>query len=391
MATLIHNVTELQNMNLDLAGDYELANDIDASGVNFIPIGSISSHFTGTLDGQGYKVTGLTITISGGGGTKAGAFIDTNEGLIENIGLEDCQISITSTDTNAYAAGLVRVNWDNGVIENCWVTGNISANGSPSSTMYTSAGTIVEVNYGTINQCYSEATVNVTSTKHSFGGGFVVENSGNITKCFAIGNIIVTAGGTKIAHAGGFVAENENYYGGLIKDCYSLGNATALGGTSQYAGGFVEWNGSGNITNCYSIGIPTGVSGTGGFCRLNSDTITGCFWDTETSGQVTSDGGTGKTTIQMKVKSTFSGWNIIASGSDLNNGYPFLNWQLAGATSPIWKIYASYATSPRETKPIEDKITLELIRNVEMSAHGRAYVDKEGKFHYDSRFGRIPL
>jgi hypothetical protein len=44
--------------------------------------------------------------------------------------------------------------------------------------------------------------------------------------------------------------------------------------------------------------------------------------------------------------------------------------------------------SPRKTKPVEDKITLELIRNVEMSARGRAYIDNEGNFTYKSRHAR---
>jgi len=38
------------------------------------------------------------------------------------------------------------------------------------------------------------------------------------------------------------------------------------------------------------------------------------FWDTQTSGQVTSDGGTGKTTAEMQMESTFTdaGWDFVA-------------------------------------------------------------------------------
>jgi hypothetical protein len=68
---------------------------------------------------------------------------------------------------------------------------------------------------------------------------------------------------------------------------------------------------------------------------------TNSFWDTETSGQSTSAGGTGKTTAEMQDIDTFSGatWNIIAvANSDTRNTsyiwnivnevtYPFLSWQ----------------------------------------------------------------
>ena len=59
--------------------------------------------------------------------------------------------------------------------------------------------------------------------------------------------------------------------------------------------------------------------------------VTECFWDTETSGTTTSNGGIGKTTAEMKVKSTFTdaGWSfpyIWDVDSLVNDGYPYLNW-----------------------------------------------------------------
>jgi len=70
-------------------------------------------------------------------------------------------------------------------------------------------------------------------------------------------------------------------------------------------------------------------------------TVSSSFWDIETSGQATSDGGTGKNTTEMQDIATFSltGWNIIAVADpsmrnptyiwNIVNGvtYPFLSWQ----------------------------------------------------------------
>ena len=45
----------------DLDGDYILTNDIDISGENWTPIGTIEEPFKGTLDGDGHTISGLTI------------------------------------------------------------------------------------------------------------------------------------------------------------------------------------------------------------------------------------------------------------------------------------------------------------------------------------------
>jgi hypothetical protein len=63
-------------------------------------------------------------------------------------------------------------------------------------------------------------------------------------------------------------------------------------------------------------------------------TVNYSFWDVNSSGQATSDGGTGKTTTEMKTESTFTsaGWDF--DGSDeiwymAEDGYPILTWQIS--------------------------------------------------------------
>jgi len=95
------------------------------------------------------------------------------------------------------------------------------------------------------------------------------------------------------------------------------------------------------VSNSYSTGSVTGNTHVGGLVGRNFGTVGNSFWDTQTSGQPTSSGGTGKTTVQMKDITTFSGagWNIVAvaNSSTRNIGYvwnivdhvtyPFLSWQ----------------------------------------------------------------
>jgi hypothetical protein len=107
-------------------------------------------------------------------------------------------------------------------------------------------------------------------------------------------------------------------------------------------GGLVGWHWNGTLSNSYSTGSVSGSFNIGGLVGHNDGgNVTNSFWDTETSGQATSDGGTGKTTVEMKDITTFSGatWNITAvANPGIRNlsyiwnivddvTYPFLSWE----------------------------------------------------------------
>jgi hypothetical protein len=79
------------------------------------------------------------------------------------------------------------------------------------------------------------------------------------------------------------------------------------------------------------VGRVTGTTDVGGLVGINVGQVTGSFWDTQTSGLSTSAGGTGKTTAEMQMISTFTSagwdfWNIwdICEGTN----YPRLVWQI---------------------------------------------------------------
>ncbi|MBN2830353.1 MAG: T9SS type A sorting domain-containing protein, partial [Candidatus Cloacimonetes bacterium] len=84
-----------------------------------------------------------------------------------------------------------------------------------------------------------------------------------------------------------------------------------------------------------------------------TSTVAACFWDTETSGQSTSGGGTGKTTAEMLNITTYTDaeWDFVdetINGDDdiwginslHNNGYPYLadNSQEVGNDDPSEQI-----------------------------------------------------
>jgi hypothetical protein len=142
-----------------------------------------------------------------------------------------------------------------------------------------------------------------------------------MTACYSRCN--VTAG----ADVGGLVG--ENHYVGEIYDCYCTGSVTG----QDRVGGLVGYN-RGSAIRCYSTGSVTGTTRVGGLAGLTTGedgTMPHSFWDIETSGQSTSSGGTGKTTVQMQTLSTFTsrGWdfrNTWIICEQMNS--PVFFWQL---------------------------------------------------------------
>jgi hypothetical protein len=68
----------------------------------------------------------------------------------------------------------------------------------------------------------------------------------------------------------------------------------------------------------------------------NNGGITSSFWDMETSGHATSDGGIGKTTTKMQTQSTFTdaGWDFL---DEIKNGTEDIWWIREGQDYPrLW-------------------------------------------------------
>lgn len=164
-----------------------------------------------------------------------------------------------------------------------------------------------------------------------------------------IGNLVGWIRSSTISqcYATGSATGSDDYIGGLMgvlqactmNNSYSRASVTG----DRYIGGLVGYSYSSEaITNSYSTGAVTGNTDVGGLLGYSEGTITNCFWDTQTSGQATSDGGTGKTTALMKTYATFddASWDIGTTTTDRNDGYPFLSWEI-DESDTIWKTYGT--------------------------------------------------
>ena len=149
---------------------------------------------------------------------------------------------------------------------------------------------------------------------------------GTITGCYVDGGSV-----SGNDYVGGLVGRNV----GIITNCYNTGRVSG----DEKVGGLVGYN-RGTINNCYSVGRVTGTTDVGGLVGINLDTITNSFWDIETSGQVSSAGGTGKTTAEMQMASTFVGWGCDAVWTiDEGKDYPRLWWENMPGETPTTQFY----------------------------------------------------
>lgn len=329
---LITTCDALQDMNINLAGNYYLGTDIDCSsttgwngGAGFVPVGTSSNAFTGTFDGRGHKITGLYIDRPST--DYEGLFGYTCSGSeIKDVGLEDVDVN-----GNEYVGGLVGQN--RGTITDSYSTGSVSGGDSR-------VGGLVGRNYGgTVENCYSTADVSgwqivgglVGSNRKPDGGTMA-----RILNSYSKGSV---TGHTRVGGLAG-----QNYWDGEIINSYSHSNVSS----DSYIGGLIGLVYGVTVINSYSTGQVTGSYEVGGLIGdKNGGTVTHSYWDIETSGQTTSEGGEGKTTAEMKQQATFVGWdfcNVWAIREDVS--YPFFGLPDLGISdlhegwiSLSWKTY----------------------------------------------------
>ena len=265
----LKNVAKLVNEEGKTDINITLDTDLTLTG-EWTPIGKDDNKaYTGTFDGNGKTITGLTVT---GSYKYAGLFGDIDEnGTVKNVVLEGVQI--TSDNSSSYAGGVAGDSW--GTIENCSVSGSVSGT--------TFAGGVVGSQWGgSITGCNSSATVKGVI----FAGGIAGEtNSGaSLTGCYATGDVTVENDGTNNSHAGGVVGYNG---GGTLTACYATGSVTGSGSGTIYVGGVTGSNNLGILTACYhakgDVSGPTGT--TGGVAGRNfkgsmsgGGIITACYW-----------------------------------------------------------------------------------------------------------------
>ena len=309
---LINNLADLfilSQKNIYWApGTYlEQTADIDASasqnwdnGAGFSPIGNDVTAFCGHYNGNNYMISNLHINRPNT--NKIGLF-----GYSNNANILDICITEVDIIGDMYVGSLAGFS-QRSSFNNIYVNGSVSGN-------ETIGAVVGNLNYlSIINNSYATGLVS--------------------------GNSII----------GGLVGMSNSNPSSTINNSYSV---CSVSGSSS-VGGLIGLSSFLTINNCFATGSVSGDMSTGGLIGFSySSSVNDSFWDTQTSNQDTSPGGTGLTTAQMQTLSTYinAGWDFQAETDNgtndiwtfVANDYPHLTWEgyESQLTSPPVNLQAS--------------------------------------------------
>jgi filamentous hemagglutinin family protein len=215
---LVNSIFDLQNIANNLAANYALGTNINATatagwnaGAGFAPLGASGAGFTGQLDGLGQTISNLTI--NRGLAADVGLFGDVTGGSISNIGLAN--VSVTGL---LDVGGLAGVN-SGGTISASFVSGTVS--GGLLGGVLSDVGGLVGFNSTGGGISNSHASSAVQTSLLGTAGGLVGANAGSIVSSYATGAIVGLLSGI-----GGLVGTNSA--GGSISQSYFDTQATGL-------------------------------------------------------------------------------------------------------------------------------------------------------------------
>ena len=217
------------------------------------------------------------------------------------------------------------------------------ADGEVSGLDYTGGlvgANIVSESVGTSFVLHTSATGAVRG-KNRVGGliGWNHTLGGNIET----GNSSATGSVFGLRQVGGLVGLNDSEDYGFNNMNYNYATG-AVTGFAQVAGligeNYAGENGISLIKDNYATGQVIGLYETGGLIGRNKDifnlpingNVVSSYWNTSTSGQFTSAGGTGKTTAELKQIATFTGWDI----ADVSNTTSNSTWVIDQNNSTPW-------------------------------------------------------
>lgn len=320
-------------INRNLAGTYTLTNDIDMSGYDgFKGIAVSGTPFSGSLDGQGHKVSGLTVTYTDGGSNE-GIFGQTAGATIKNIAFENILVDAGSAADHVGFIGSA----SSTTFDQVAITGKVIGNDHVALLAGDADGITV-----------TNTTLWGTVDGRSQCGGFAgctLEGGASFDKCLSNVNVSCSSRGW----AGGFVGLIDKANSVVtINNCVSLGDMTSAGdGTPRIAAPFIAGNGAGDAANAVINFNENNLYNSE--AKITADNIDQA-WPSKNE---TADGGSVSAAIAqnstvLKNQATYTniGWDFdkIWKMDDGSYGYPVLRIFSNGVLNGIDGVATSKAT-----------------------------------------------
>ena len=236
----------IDQMKANPGGTYTLEHDIDASMVQgddyLVPT------FSGTFNGNGYKIKGLTTTLFG---TVSG-------GKVQNVKLENVSITKVNSYKDAGGGTIANKAQKDAVIENVHVSGSLKSTNSRELL----GGLVGRMDYAKVSKC--SANLEITGSFNTTGGLIgqmsnqnegpnIVENS------YAVGSI---RGNRTNGALGGLIGWHNCKTNFSVTNCYAAINME-LTGTNRQPGGFIGYIGEADATGVLksNVSYSTGNAG----------------------------------------------------------------------------------------------------------------------------------
>ena len=313
----LKNIAKLVNEQWNLGINITLTADINLSGIDWTPIGKDDNKaYTGTFDGNGKTITGLTVTTSD---QYAGLFgYIGSGGTVKDVTLEE--VKIESNNDMSAVGGVAGRSY--GTLENCSVSGSVSGSGNNGIA----GGVVGYQSGGFLTGCSSSATVNAGNAAGGVAG--LTDSGATLTACYATDDVTLVSNGTGTYYAGGVVGDNINR--STVIAYYAWGSVTGSGSGTIYVGGVTGTNDEGTLTACYHAnGTVSGPAGTTGgvtgrnYKFFNDPVITACYWGSNPDTGIGYNEG-GSTTIET-TKVTDGDW--LDAVAHMNAALSGKGWQ----------------------------------------------------------------
>lgn len=331
-----HDLNEVREYSISSARYFLLNNSLDKNSEGYYnynshPEGWVPiNNFGGNFDGGGNYISDLYINRTSGSVGLFGDIYYKGPSTIQNLELKD--VDVSGLDYTGSLAGRFTSSFPH--LFNC-----------------TSSGKVVGSNYvgGLVGWMSSLSEVDGCSFFGEVEGSYIYTGglfgnfeSSRLSRSYFIGNVS-SSSSQSIAYVGGLVGRFGN---GFFENNSAIGRVSSSASLS-YVGGLVGSFDNGISKNSFFSGELEGSKYVGGIFGKGSSLGTSLFWDKTVSGVDVACGtgscnnSAGKTTSQMRKISTYSGWDICSTEDDLNNGYPYLAWQV-GRSDCIWLIPSSF-------------------------------------------------
>lgn len=320
-------------INRNLAGTYTLTNDIDMSGyAGFKGIAVSGTPFSGSLDGQGHKVSGLTVTYTDGGSNE-GIFGQTAGATIKNIAFENILVDAGSAANHVGFIGSA----SSTTFDQVAITGKVIGNDHVALLAGDADGITV-----------TNTTLWGTVDGRSQCGGFAgctLEGGASFDMCLSNVNVSCSSRGW----AGGFVGLIDKANSTVtINNCVSLGDMSSAGdGTPRIAAPFIAGNGAGDAANAViNFNENNLYNSEAKIIADNIDQAWPSTHETADGGSVSAAIGQNSTVLKNQATYTNIGWDFdkIWKMDEGSYGYPVLRIFSNGVLNGIDGVATSKAT-----------------------------------------------